>query len=101
MEQRIAGARNHATYLLADVDIVAEYRLYNLSGSRLEALFHKLFGAAQLDITLHDRFGRPAKPHEWLVVPLTVIDEAVRPIVDGSITSCVFERATASLVINS
>ena len=100
VEQRIAGARNHATYLLADVDVVAEYRLHNLSRSRLEAVFHRLFATAQLDITLHDRFGRLVKPREWFVVPLPVIDEAVRRIVDGSITRFRYDPATASLLPN-
>lgn len=101
VEHRISGARNQATYLLADVDVVAEYRLHNLNRSRLEAIFHKLFAAAQLDVTLLDRFGREVKPHEWFVVPLPVIDEVVRRIVDGSIVRYTYDVATASLVVSS
>lgn len=97
VETRIANAENDATYLLAGVDIVAEYRLHNLSRTRLESLFHRLFGAAQIDLTIPDRFGNPVKPREWFLVPLQVIDEAVRRIVDGSITEYAYDPASARL----
>ena len=77
VETRIAGADKDATYLLADVEIVATYKLHNLNRTRLENIFHRLFGAAQLDLTIADRFGHPVKPREWFLVPLHVIDEAV------------------------
>lgn len=97
VEARIAGAEHDATYLLARVEIVAEYRLHNLHRSKLESVFHKLFASAQLDITLQDRFGQPVKPREWFVVPLPVIDEAVARIRDGSITQYEYDPASARL----
>ena len=94
---RIADAENQATYLLAAVEIVAEYKLHNLSRTRLENIFHRLFGAVQLDLTIEDRFGKPVKPREWFVVPLHVIDEAVERIRDGTISQVVYDQTTASL----
>ena len=98
VETRIAGAQNDATYLLADVEVIATYRLHNLNRTKLENLFHRLFGAAQLDLTIEDRFGHPVKPREWFLVPLNVIDEAVQRIRDGSITDFVYDTKTARLV---
>ncbi len=97
VETRIAGAEKDATYLLADVEVVATYKLHNLNRTRLENIFHRLFGAAQLDLTLSDRFGHPVKPREWFLVPLQVIDEAVQRIRDGSITEVVYDPKTARL----
>jgi hypothetical protein len=94
---RIADAANQATYLLAPVEIVAEYKLHNLNRTKMENIFHRLFGAAQLDLTIEDRFGKPVKPREWFVVPLQVIDEAVERIRDGSITQFVYDPSTARL----
>lgn len=96
---RIAGADKDATYLLADVEVVATYKLHNLNRIRLEGIFHRLFGAAQIDLTITDRFGNPVKPREWFLVPLHVIDEAVKRIQDGSITDRVYDPTTARLVI--
>lgn len=93
---RIADAENQATYLLAPVEIVAEYKLHNLNRTKMENIFHRLFGAVQLDLTIDDRFGKPVKPREWFVVPLQVIDEAVQRIRDGSITQFVYDPGTAS-----
>jgi len=94
---RIADAENQATYLLAPVEIVAEYKLHNLNRTKMENIFHRLFGAVQLDLTIDDRFGKPVKPREWFVVPLQVIDEAVQRIRDGSITQFVYDPGTARL----
>ena len=78
METRIASAEKDATYLLADVEVVATYKLHNLNRVKMENLFRRLFSAAQLDLTINDRFGNPVKPREWFLVPLHVIDEAVQ-----------------------
>jgi hypothetical protein len=94
---RIARADKDATYLLADVEIVATYKLHNLNRVKLEGIFHRLFGAAQLNLTIEDRFGQPVKPREWFLVPLPVIDEAVQRIVDGSITRAVYDPQQARL----
>jgi hypothetical protein len=98
VETRIADAENDATYLLARVEIVAEYKLHNLSRTKMENIFHRLFGAVQLDLTIEDRFGKPVKPREWFVVPLHVIDEAIERIKDGTITELVYDPQTARLV---
>lgn len=98
VETRIAAAAKDATYLLADVEVVATYKLHNLNRTRLENIFHRLFGAAQLDLTIEDRFGHPVRPREWFLVPLHVIDEAVERIRDGSITEMVYDPHSARLV---
>ena len=98
VETRIAGASKDATYLLADVEVIATYKLHNINRTKLENIFHRLFGAAQLDLTIEDRFGNPVKPREWFLVPLQVIDEAVNRIRDGSITGVVYDRGAANLI---
>ncbi|TJY42227.1 GIY-YIG nuclease family protein [Cohnella pontilimi] len=98
VETRIANAAHDATYLLADVDVIATYKLAGINRTKLEGLFHRIFAPAQLDLTIHDRFGHPVRPQEWFLVPLHVIDEAVSRIRDGSITDVVYDPKKASLV---
>jgi hypothetical protein len=98
VETRINGAEKEATYLLADVEIVATYNLHNVNRAKLENIFHRLFGAAQLDLMIEDRFGHPVKPREWFLVPLQVIDEAVERIKNGSIIGAMYDPKTARLV---
>lgn len=98
VEIRIAGAARNTTYLLADVQVVATYKLHNLSRVKLEKIFHRLFGAVQLDLTIEDRFGQLVRPREWFLVPLHVIDESVARIRDGSIASAEYDPTTAQLV---
>jgi hypothetical protein len=94
---RIANAAHDATYL-ADVEVAASYKLAEINRTKLENLFHRIFVPAQLDVTIRDRFGDPVCPHEWLVVPLRVIDEAVQRIRDGSVTDVVYDPKSARLV---
>jgi hypothetical protein len=99
VEARIADAKKDPTYLLSDVEVIATYKLHNLNRIRLENIFHRLFGAAQLDLTIEDRFGHLVKPREWFLVPLHVIDEAVQRIRDGSIADVLYDPQTAQLVV--
>jgi hypothetical protein len=98
VEARIASAEKDATYLLEDVEVVDTYKLHNLNRVKLENIFHHLFGAAQLYLTIEARFGHPVKPREWFLLPLDVTDEAVQRIRDGSITDVIYDPKTARLV---
>ncbi len=98
IETRITNAAHDATYLLAEVEVVASYKLAGVNRTKLEALFHRIFAPAQIDITIQDRFGHPVKPREWFLVPLHVIDEAVQHVCDGTITNVVYDPKTAQLV---
>jgi hypothetical protein len=95
--QRIAGARLQPTFLMADVEIVATYKLYNISRIKLENLIHRIFEPAQLDIEIKDRFGNPVIPREWFLVPLCAVDEAIGRIRQGTITGCIYDPKTATL----
>lgn len=97
VDQRIAGARLQPTFLMADVEVVATYQLYNISRSKLEALVHRIFDSARLDIQIPDRFGNLVVAREWFLVPLFVVDEAVERIRNGSITSYAYDPQSASL----
>lgn len=98
IETRIANAALDATFLLADVEIVATYKLAGINRTKIEKLLHRIFARAQLDLAIKDRFGNPVKPREWFMLPLKVIDEAVERIRDGSITRVMYDPETASLV---
>lgn len=98
VETRITNAAHDATYLLAGVEVVATYMLADINRTKLESLFHRIFARAQIDLTIPDRFGHPVRPREWFLVPLTVIDEAVQHIRDGSITEMSYDPTHASLV---
>jgi hypothetical protein len=97
VERRLANARFDPTFLMADVEIVATYELYNINRTRLENLIHRIFGPARLDIEIKDRFGQPIVPREWFLVPLFAVDEAMERIKKGTITGCIYDPKTARL----
>lgn len=101
VEARVAAADKSATYLLAGVEVVATYKVFNVKPRELEALIHRVFTPALLDLSLQDRFGNPVKPREWFLVPLPAIDEAVQRIRDGSIVDYRYEPTEGRLLPDS
>jgi hypothetical protein len=98
VERRIANAKLDPTFLMADVEIVATYELFNINRSKLENLIHRIFDPARLDIEIKDRFGNPITPREWFLAPLFAIDNAVEKIRDGSIADYRYDPQQASLI---
>ncbi len=94
---RLANAKNDPTFLMADVEIIATYKLANISRTKLEKIIHKFFGAAKLDIEMKDRFGKPVKAQEWFLVPLFVIDEMVEKIKDGTVSDYYYDPTSVLL----
>ena len=76
VESRIANAKNEPTYLCADVEVVATWKVYNVKSSTFEALIHKLFAPVQLQVTVDGHW-----PKEWFIVPFKVIEEAIKFII--------------------
>ena len=99
VESRIAGARLDPTFLMAEVEVVATYSLYNIDRAKLEKLVHRIFAPARLDIEIEDRFGNPVVPREWFLVPLDAIDDAVAKIRGEAIAGYVYDPQSASLVV--
>lgn len=98
IKKRIANASHDPTFLMADVEIVATYELFNINRTKLENLIHRFFEPARLDIQIKDRFGQPIVPREWFLVPLFVIDEVVEKIKDGTISEYFYDVANACLM---
>lgn len=91
MESRIANAKNEPTYLCADVEVVATWKVYNVKSSTFEALIHKLFASVQLQITVDGH-----TPKEWYIVPFNIIEQAVTDIIHG--ISVEYDRKLQQLI---
>jgi hypothetical protein len=97
VKKRVANAKKDPTYLLADVEIVATFKLANINRKKLEALIQRFFSIARLDVQLQDRFGIPVNPREWFLVPLEAIEAAIEKIKEGTIDQFRYDPKTASL----
>ena len=97
-KSRVAHAKKDPTYPLADVEIAATFKLANVNRKRLEALLHRFFGSARLDLELKDRFGAQVEPREWFLLPLTVIEEAMQKLKEGTIGDHRYDEERAEIV---
>jgi hypothetical protein len=98
VKKRLANAKKDPTFLLADVEMVGEVKLSNINRVKLEALLHRFFAEARLDLVLKDRFGEEIVPREWFVVPLPIIEEALEKLIDGTIAKCHYDAKTAKII---
>ena len=87
VEDRIGNAKNETTYLMADVEVIAEYQCYNMNPQKFEQLLHNFFGKVCLNIDIFDSEGNRHTPREWFQVPLDVVDEAIDYILSGEIVN--------------
>lgn len=92
VEERVKNARNESTYLMADVEIVSTYKVYNINVQKLEYLIHQFFSA----VRFHVKVGN-AVPEEWFVVPLAIIRQAIGKFADGSIVRYVYNAELQAL----
>lgn len=97
--ERIVNAANEATYLMAPVELVDDYRLtglYNIH--KVETLIHHFFADAKVDIEVTDANGRKCVPDEWYSVPLGVIREAIDMIDSGEIVEYMYDASLRRIV---
>jgi len=92
VEERVKNAKNESTYLMADVNIVATYKVYNINVKKLEFFIHQFFAAARFHVEVGD-----AKPQEWFVVPLNIIRQAISMFADGRIVNYVYNAELQAL----
>lgn len=93
VDERIKNAKNEATYLFADVQKVATYKVYNRNADKLEGLLHRFFANACLDIDLFNDKGQRLNPREWFVVPFEVIEETIQLILNENIVNYEYDPA--------
>ena len=98
VKSRIANAKRDPTYLLAEVKIVAQYKVYNLKASKIEKILQTYFRKAQAEITIGDRFGVPVHPTEWFFVDLAIIKEAVDRLLDGSLKETYYDTDRQKII---
>lgn len=98
VESRLRGVEDDPTFLMAAVKPVMSYQAINLNANAFERLVHHFFGEARLDIEIKDRFGKTIKPREWFLLPLSVIEQAIPLMVDGSILRYRYDHRSCAIV---
>lgn len=98
VKKRIANAEKDPTYLMAPVKVMDDYKIYNAQPSKVEALIHKLFAPARLNLSQVDAAGKNYDPSEWFMVPLDEIQKGIELIVSGDVIHYHYDRQQEKLV---
>jgi hypothetical protein len=89
--ERIKNAVNEPTYLMADVQLVEEFEAYNMNPQKFEALIHRFFAQACVNLDVFDNEGMRHTPREWFIVPLNLIEAAVELLANGEIVNYYYD----------
>jgi hypothetical protein len=93
VENRIKNAKIDPTYLMAQVKIVANYKLIGeYQPIKVESLIHRFFSNAKVNLEIIDKLGKTYIPDEWYSVPIEAIEEMIDRISDGSIVKYYYDN---------
>ncbi len=95
LDKRLADVEKDPTFLCAPVQLRATYET-NFSPRKLEQLLHQFFAHANLQVEVV--LGRPVVPKEWFVVPLDLVEEGVRRILDRSIVNYRYDSVSRKIL---
>jgi hypothetical protein len=95
IDKRLADVENDPTFLCARVQLRATYET-NFSPRKLEQLLHQFFAHANLQVEVV--LGRTVVPKEWFVVPLDLVEEGVRRILDRSIINYRYDAISRKIL---
>lgn len=98
VSQRIKNAIHEPTYLMAPVEVVADYRVYNIRPSTLERLIHRVFSDVRLNLSQVGPNGEIYNPSEWFIVPIDAIDQAIEMTINGDITDFTYNPTTQTFI---
>jgi len=87
VQKRLINANKEATYLFADVEVVATFKCVNVNTQKFENLLHQFFKQAQLQIDIYDNKNNRITPREWFVVPYDIIERAIGLFISGDIVN--------------
>ena len=96
-ELRVKSSQMDATFLFTEVEIIAEWALYDSNPQQVEYRLHKFFHEQRLNMTL--KVGNQEyKPNEWFDVDLVNIEKALQLIFQGKINEYQFDSASKTVL---
>ncbi|MEJ7784755.1 MAG: GIY-YIG nuclease family protein, partial [Solirubrobacteraceae bacterium] len=100
-EDRVAWAASDTTFLGAPVEIVEEYRVPRGVEHRFEAILHRMFASARMDVWFERNGYVTAEANEWFAVSFRVIEEAVSLIESDAIVNYEYDTELQRLRLRS
>ena len=100
VEKRIENAKDDATYLMAPVAIVSVFKCFNMNPHKLERLLHRFFYESCLNIDITDKNQNRYTPKEWFIVPINIIEQVIKLILNGEIIKYRYNKEEEIIVMS-
>ncbi len=95
VNKRLADVEKDPTFLCSKVQLRATFDT-NFNARKLEQLLHQFFAHANLQVEVV--LGKRVVPKEWFVVPLDLVEEAVKLILDRTIINYRYDAISRKIL---
>ena len=77
LDKRLKNCEKDPTFLMAPVEIMASYKIYDVPAIKIESLIQKFFQTCKLKLEITNSKNIQYEPEEWYIVPFDVIEQAI------------------------
>ncbi len=85
VEERIAHAEEEPTYLMAPVEVLAQFECFNMNVHQFEKFIHAFLYEVRLPLKVKTKTGKTVEAREWFRIDVQTAIEVCQHIVKGDI----------------
>lgn len=97
-EARTKHSIKDTAFLQQEVDIIAEWQIYDANARSVESVLHAFFYNQRVKVSLKGLDGKTYKANEWFDVPLTEIEKSINLVIAGDIKEYRMDSAYGEIV---
>lgn len=97
-EARTKHSIKDTAFLQQEVDIIAEWQIYDANARSVESVLHAFFYNQRVKVSLRGSDDKIYKANEWFNIPLAEIEKAINLVIAGDIKAYRMDSAYGEIV---
>ena len=98
LDKRLKNCEKDPTVLMAPVEVMANYKVYDVPAIKIESLIQKFFQTCKLKLEITNNKRAQYEPDEWYVVPFDVIEQAMILINKGKLNKYRYDYVNNEII---
>ena len=98
LDKRLKNCEKDPTFLMAPVEVMANYKVYDVPAIKIESLIQKFFQTCKLKLEITNNKRAQYEPDEWYVVPFDVIEQAMILINKGKLNKYRYDYVNNEII---
>lgn len=98
LDKRLKNCEKDPTFLMAPVEVMASYKVYDVPAIKIESLIQKFFQTCKLKLEITSNKRTQYEPEEWYIVPFDVIEQAMILINKGKLNKYRYDYVNNEII---